>query len=63
MRMTTRIAKPASVRTPADLIARIAGAFYLLKIVTGLDFYCGPRNRREFLAEFVAADSELFRIL
>ncbi len=36
-------------------MARVAGAIYVVNIVTALDSYFGPRNRLTFFAGFVAA--------
>jgi len=52
--MSTTIANQASVRMPANLIARIAGVFYVLNVVTSLDSYFGPRNRLAFYSGLVA---------
>jgi hypothetical protein len=53
--MSTTIANQASVRTPANLIARIAGVFYVVNIITGLYSYFGPRSRLTLYTGMVAA--------
>ncbi|MGD1107256.1 MAG: DUF4386 domain-containing protein [Terracidiphilus sp.] len=52
--MSTTIANQASVRAPANLIARIAGVFYVLNTVTSMYSYFGPRNRLSFDVGLVA---------
>jgi hypothetical protein len=39
---------------PANLIARIAGVFYVLNTVTSMYSYFGPRNRLAFYSGTVA---------
>ena len=52
--MSTTIANQASVRMPANLIARIAGVFYVLNTVTSMYSHFGHRNRLSFDVGLVA---------
>ena len=55
MRTSTTIANQASVRMPANLIARIAGVFYVLNIIAGLYSYFAPRSRLTLYTGMVSA--------
>lgn len=53
--MAPTLVNSRSTQSSACLMARIAGAMYVVNIVTSLDSYFGPRNRLAFFAGFVAA--------
>jgi Domain of unknown function (DUF4386) len=55
MQMAATLVNGKSTATSAVLMARIAGAMYMVNIVTSLDSYFGPRNRLAHFAGLVAA--------
>ena len=52
--MNPAIANQQSARGSAFRMARIAGVFYAVNILTSIDSYFGPRNRLAFIAGLVA---------